>query len=305
MKGNAVMPELALGFVGLGAMGNGMARALAKAGYAVSAYNRTRERAESFASEGGTVAQTPAAAASTGTVITMLADDAAVEAAVFGNDGIAAGLPKDGLHISMSTIGFACSERLAAAHAERGQRYLSAPVFGRPEAAAAAKLFIVSAGDTTTHERAQPIFEALGQRTFWLGDEPAQANLVKLAGNFLITCVIESLAEVFTLAGKAGVDRAQILDLLTSTLFNAPIYKTYGNLIVNEQFMPPGFALPLGLKDNRLLLQAAEKLAVPLPFASVVRDRFLSAMATGHAHEDWSAIARVVAEQAGSEPISH
>lgn len=298
------MSAQAIGFVGLGSMGRGMARNLARAGHPVSVYNRTRERAEAFASEGGSVAVTPAAAAATGIVITMLADDRAVEGAVFGADGIAAGLPKDGVHVSMSTIGVACSERLAAAHAERGQHYVSAPVFGRPEAAAAAKLFIVAAGAAAMVERVTPILNVLGQRIFVVGEAPEQANLVKLSGNFLITCVIEGLAEVLTLVGKAGVDRAQMLDILTSTLFSAPVYKTYGTIIVNGSFTPPGFALPLGLKDNRLLLQAAETLSVPLPFASVVRDRFLTALATGHGDEDWSAFAQVVAEQAGGAPFA-
>jgi 3-hydroxyisobutyrate dehydrogenase-like beta-hydroxyacid dehydrogenase len=234
----------------------------------------------------------------------MLADDRAIEGAVFGPDGIAAGLPKDGVHISMSTIGVACSQRLAAAHAEHGQHYVTAPVFGRPEAAAAGKLFIVAAGAPATLERVRPIFEILSQGIFVVGDAPEQANLVKLSGNFLITCVIEGLAEVFTLVGKAGIERAQMLEILTSTLFNAPVYKTYGNIIVNGKFTPPGFALPLGLKDNRLLLEAAEKLSVPLPFASVVRDRFLTALATGHGEEDWSSFSQVVAQQSGSEPFA-
>ncbi len=293
------MPESAIGFVGLGAMGSGMARNLVKAGYAVAVHNRTRERAEAFAREGGTIADTPGAAAATGTVLTMLADDAALEATVFGPAGIAAGLPPGGLHISLSTIGVALAERLAAAHEERGQHYLAAPVFGRPEAAAAAKLFVVAAGAAPAYDRALPLLETLAQKVFYLGEAPAQANLVKLSGNFLITCVIESLAEALTLVGKGGVEPALMLEILTSTLFNAPVYKTYGDMIVNERYLPPGFALPLGLKDNRLLLAAAEKLATPLPFASIVRDRFLSALATGHEHEDWSAIAQVVAEQAG------
>ena len=297
------MAKETVGFVGLGGMGRAMARNLVNAGHKVLVYNRTQERAETFAREGGSVAKTPAAAAAGGIVLTMLADDAAVEGVVNGDDGIAAGLPEGGIHVSMSTIGVACSARLAAAHAARGQHYVSAPVFGRPEAAAAAKLFIVNAGPAEALERVRPILEVLGQRIFPVGDTPEQANLVKLSGNFLITCVIESLAEVLSLVSKAGIERAAMLDILTSTLFSAPIYKTYGDIIVNGKFTPPGFALPLGLKDNRLLLQAAEKLDAPLPFASLIRDRFLTALATGHGEQDWSAFAEVVAEQAGSAPF--
>jgi 3-hydroxyisobutyrate dehydrogenase-like beta-hydroxyacid dehydrogenase len=293
-----------IGFVGLGAMGSAMARNLVNAGHEVSVYNRTRAKAEAFAAQGGSVADTPAAAAAGGIVFTMLADDGAIESATLGADGIAAGLPKDGIHISVSTIGVACSKRLAAAHAERGQHYVSAPVFGRPVAAAAAKLFFVTAGAAEPLERVRPMLEALGQKIFTVGEQPEQANLVKLSGNFLITCVIEGLAEVFTLVGKAGIEHAEMLEILTNTLFGAPVYTTYGNLIVSGKFTPPGFALPLGLKDNRLLLEAADKLEVPLPFANVVRDRFLTALATGHAEEDWAAFAQVVAQQAGSEPFA-
>jgi 3-hydroxyisobutyrate dehydrogenase-like beta-hydroxyacid dehydrogenase len=293
-----------IGFVGLGAMGTAMARNLVNAGYDVSVYNRTRSRADEFAKEGGTVAGTPAAAASGGIVFTMLADDRALESAVLGDGGIAMGLPRGGIHVSVSTIGVACSKRLAAAHAERGQHYVTAPVFGRPVAAAAAKLFFVTAGAAEPLERVRPILERLGHQIFVVGEAPEQANLVKLSGNFLITCVIEGLAEVFTLVGKAGIEHAQMLEILTNTLFGAPVYNTYGNLIVSGKFTPPGFALPLGLKDNRLLLEAADTLEVPLPFANVVRDRFLTALATGHGGEDWAAFAQVVAAQAGTEPFA-
>jgi 3-hydroxyisobutyrate dehydrogenase-like beta-hydroxyacid dehydrogenase len=288
-----------LGFVGLGAMGSGMARVLLRAGHRVAVWNRTRERAAPLASEGAAVAGSPAEAARSGIVLTMLADDRAVEGVTSGPEGVLAGLPPGGVHVSMSTIGADTAEALARRHAEAGRAFVSAPVFGRPDAAAAAKLSVLVAGPADAVARVTPALRALGPRLFELGVEPAAANVVKLAGNFLITAVIEGLAEAFAVAGKAGVDRAALLEVLVGTLFDVPVYRNYGKMILEERFTPPGFTLPLGLKDNRLLLQAGERLAVPLPLASLVRDRMLAAIANGHAAEDWSAFARVVREQAG------
>jgi 3-hydroxyisobutyrate dehydrogenase-like beta-hydroxyacid dehydrogenase len=202
----------------------------------------------------------------------------------------------------MSTIGADTVERLARQHAEAGRVLVSAPVFGRPEAAAAAKLSVLVAGPRDAVARVRPALEALGPKLFELGERPAAANLVKLAGNFLITAVIEGLAEAFAVVGKAGVDRAALLDVVVGALFDVPVYRNYGKLVLEERFTPAGFALPLGLKDNRLLLAAGERLAVPLPLASLIRDRMLAAIANGHAGEDWSAFARVVREQAGLSP---
>lgn len=289
-----------VGFVGLGSMGSAMARNLLKAGHELTVYNRTRSRAEALSSEGAVVADSAGgAAAGAEVVITMLADDHAVEAVVFGPGNILESLPANAIHVSMSTISVALSRRLAAAHRERRQTYVAAPVFGRPEAAAAAKLFIVAAGPSAAVERCRPLFDAMGQKTFIAGEEPTAANVVKLIGNFLITTVIEGLAESFALVRKSGLDANQFLEILTNSLFNAPIYKTYGGLIATEKFEPPGFKLPLGLKDNRLLLAAAEEKSVPMPMASLVRDRFLSALAQGLGESDWSAIARISAREAG------
>ena len=291
-----------IAFLGLGGMGSAMARNLIKHGHTVTVWNRSAEPTKAFNTLGVAVAKTPTEAAKAGEIaITMLADDAAVEAVALGKDGIIEGLAPGAAHISMSTISVALSERLSAAHAERGQKYAAAPVFGRPDAAEAGKLFIVPAGDTGLIEKIRPALEAMGQRIFVMGDQPPQANLVKLSGNFLITCVIESLAEVFALTAKGGVETAKVLELLTETLFAAPAYKTYGAIIMEKRFSPPGFKLPLGFKDNRLLQQAAEKLEVPLPFAAVVRDRFLAALANGDGDLDWSAIAKRAAEDAGVE----
>lgn len=289
-----------VGFVGLGNMGSPMAHNLIKAGHQLTVYNRTRSRAEELASAGATVADTPRDVATNAeVVITMLADDHAVEAMVFGPGNILESLPANAIHVSMSTISVQISRRLAAAHRERKQHYVAAPVFGRPEAAAAAKLFVVAAGPTAAVERCQPLFDVVGQKTFTAGEESSGANVIKLTGNFLITTVIESLAESMALVRKSGLDANQFLEVLTNSLFNAPIYKTYGGLIAAEKFNPPGFKLPLGLKDNRLLLLAAEEKSVPMPMASLVRDRFLSALAQGLGESDWSAIAQISAREAG------
>ena len=294
------MRSMKVGFVGLGNMGAPMACNLLQAGHKLTVYNRTRSRAEEFTRAGAVVADTPGRAVSGAeAVITMLADDHALESVVFGPGNILDSLAADAIHISMSTISVAISRRLAAAHRERNQHYVSAPVFGRPEAAAAAKLFIVASGPAAVVERCKSLFDGMGQKTFIAGDDPSGANVVKLTGNFLITTVIESLAESLALVRKSGLDPNQFLDVLTNSLFNAPIYKTYGGLIAAEKFSPPGFKLPLGLKDNRLLLAAAEEKSVPMPMASLVRDRFLSALAQGLGESDWSAIAKISAREAG------
>jgi 3-hydroxyisobutyrate dehydrogenase-like beta-hydroxyacid dehydrogenase len=292
-----------IAFIGLGNMGSAMARNLIKSGHSLRVYNRTRSRAEAL--QGAHVAATPGEAAEgVDIAITMLADDFALDSVVFNSDKTGKGslltsLPANAIHISMSTISIALSRRMAAAHAGRKQHYVSAPVFGRPEAAEAAKLFIVAAGPSAQVARCQPLFDAMGQKTFVVGEDAPGANLIKLNGNFLITTVIESLAESFALVRKSGLDANQFLEILTSTLFNAPIYKTYGALIVADKFTPPGFKVPLGLKDNRLLLAAAEEAAVPMPMASLVRDRFLAAVAQGFSEMDWAAIARISANDAG------
>jgi 3-hydroxyisobutyrate dehydrogenase-like beta-hydroxyacid dehydrogenase len=289
-----------IAFIGLGNMGSGIARNLIKAGHTLTVYNRTRSRAEGLQSEAARVAATPGEAAAKAEVaITMLADDYAVESVVFGKGNILDSLPPNATHVSMSTISVALARRLAAAHAERKQHYVSAPVFGRPEAAAAAKLFIVAAGSAAQIERCRPLFDAIGQKTFIAGDDASGANLMKLAGNFLITAVIEGLAESFALVRKAGLDANLFHEILTNSLFNAPIYKTYGALINSQKFEPAGFKLPLGLKDNRLLLAAAEENAVPMPMASLVRDRFLAALGQGMGELDWSAISKLSANDAG------
>jgi len=288
-----------IGFVGLGNMGRGMAENLLKTGHRVTVYNRSPGPAASLAEQGATPARSVAEASGGDVVFTMLANDAAVEAVTLADDGIMASLRPGATHVSSSTISVALSQRLADAHRDAGQRYAAATVFGRPEAASAAKLFVVAAGAPETLAPLSPLFDAIGQRTFVVSDEPQTANLVKLSGNFLLAAAIEGLGEAMALVAKAGVDRKQYVDLLTSTLFGAPAYQTYGGLIANRQFEPAGFAATLGLKDVHLVLAAAEHLRVPLPLASLLRDRFLTLVATGGADLDWSAISTLADRDAG------
>jgi 3-hydroxyisobutyrate dehydrogenase-like beta-hydroxyacid dehydrogenase len=288
-----------VGLIGLGRMGAGIAKSLLRAGHRVTVYNRTRERAEALRKDGATVASSIAEACRGDAVLTMLADDAAVEAVVFGENGVLKSLARGQAHISLSTISVALSDRLAAEHSRAGQEFIASPVFGRPEAAEQAKLAVVVAGSKAAVERFKPLWEAIGQKLLVIGEQPSKANIVKLTGNFLIATVLESLGEALAFARKSGVDATALLDFLTSTLFNAPVYKTYGALIVEGKHDHVGFALPLGLKDVRLVMQAADARAVPMPIASVLHDRFVTAMARGYERMDWSVIGQVAAEDAG------
>jgi len=288
-----------IGFIGLGNMGRAIAENLLKARHALVVYNRTRERAESLGAQGARIAATPAECCRGDVVFTMLADDAALEAVALGDGGIVATLPRGAVHISLSTISVALAGRLAEAHARAGSEYVAAPVFGRPEAAAAAKLFVVAAGPAAVLARCQPLFDTIGQRTYLMGAKPSSANAVKLAGNFMLAAAIESLGEALALVRKHGIPPAQFLDMITSSVFMAPAYKSYGSLIVEEKYQPAGFKLPLGLKDVRLALAAAEAVNVPLPLASLVRDHMIAALARGYAESDWSVIGKIAAENAG------
>lgn len=288
-----------VGFIGLGSMGSGMAANLLKAGHDVSVYNRTFAKQQKLAEKGAQSSDQMSGACRGDVVITMLADDYALESMVYGENSMIDSLNEGAIHICMATISISLSERLTELHEEAGQNFVAAPVFGRPDAAAAAKLFIVAAGNKDVINVCQPLFESMGQKTFIIGDKPPMANLVKLSGNYLIASVIEALGEAMALTGKGGIDPLQYLNILTSTLFNAPVYKTYGELIAERKFHPAGFAAPLGYKDMRLTLAAAEELHVPMPLASLLRDRFLALLAQGGEKLDWSAIAQLAAKDAG------
>lgn len=271
-----------IGFVGLGAMGSAMAARLLDAGHAVHVHNRTPQRAEALRERGASVGATPAeAAAHAQVVVTMVSDDAALDQVTFGKDGIAAGLRDGAVHVGMSTIGVDAARRIASLHRAQGQRYVSVPVFGRPDAAAQGKLFLMAGGAADDLQIARPVLEQLGQSTHTIGPDPWQANLVKLLGNFMLMSMVETLGETAALADKAGVPAAKAIEALTGTIFNAPPYRNYGAAVAAQRFRPAGFGLPLAQKDNRLLLAAADALGVPLPLASLLHDRFLGVRARG------------------------
>lgn len=288
-----------IAFIGLGNMGSGIASNLLEAGHQLTVYNRTKEKAKPFADRGATVAPSPAEACRRcEAVMTMLADDHAVESVVFGKEGIASALPEGATHISHSTISTAFARRLTAEHASKNQGYLSVPVFGRPEAAASRKLVVVPAGESDAVKRFRPLFEAIGRATFVVGSDPWQANAVKLCGNFMIASMMESFGETFAVLRKAGVDHHEFLGIMNE-LFASPVYKGYGTAIADAQFSPAGFALKLGLKDIRLALQTSDEVAAPMPFASVLRDQFISALSNGQGDLDWSSIGAIAARNAG------
>ncbi len=287
------------GFIGLGRMGAAMAESLLRAGLELTVYNRTPEKAKPLAAKGAGLARKVEDACHGDAVITMLSDDSAVEDAVFGAGGVLQSLGRRAIHISMSTISAALSERLSAAHAAAGQRFVSAPVFGRPDMAAAGKLFIIASGPSDVLDACEPIFAAMGQNTIRMGGLPQDANIVKLSGNFIIASVIEALGEAMALIAKAGIDRQRYLEMLTSTLFTGPLFENYGKLIATQKFHPAAFSATLGEKDIRLALAAAETLRVPMPLASLLHDRLLTLIARSGERLDWSGLGQLAAEDAG------
>lgn len=294
-----MLAAMKIAFIGLGRMGVGMARNLLRAGHSVTVFNRTREKAEAFASSGARVASSPAdACRDTEIVMTMVADDPALEEIVFGIDGIASAMKNDCIHVSHSTISTALARRLTAEHAKRNQGYLSVPVFGRPEHAESKNLVVVAAGPSALLDRCRPLFDAIGRQTFVIGAEPWQANVAKVCGNFMVISMIESLGEAYATLRKAGVAPETFLEIINS-LMASPILALYGRIVAQEKFDPAGFALKLGLKDVRLVLAAAEECAAPMPLASLVHDHLLSALAQGQGEMDWSSMTQVIARNAG------
>jgi 3-hydroxyisobutyrate dehydrogenase-like beta-hydroxyacid dehydrogenase len=284
-----------IGFIGLGNMGSGIAANLVRAAHEVAVWNRSADKAATLVGLGATLAATPRAlAADREVVFTMLSDDAALNAVLEGDSGLYAGLAPGAVHVSMSTIGVATADALNRRHTALGQGFVSAPVFGRPEAAATAKLFIVTAGDPNALARVKPLLPSISQRVFELGATPSSANLVKLCGNFMILAAIEALAEAMTLAQHGGVEKRQLLEILTATLFDAPVYRNYGAILIEERFRPAGFAAPLGLKDMRLAGAAAEALEVGMPFRQVLEKQLLATIAAQGPDIDWSGIAKAL-----------
>jgi 3-hydroxyisobutyrate dehydrogenase-like beta-hydroxyacid dehydrogenase len=285
-----------VGFIGLGRMGSAMAANLLRAGHQLAVWNRSPDKADPLVQRGARHATSPRDAAEADVVMTMLADDSAVEAAVYGEGGILGG---PALHVSHSTISVALADRLAADHQERSG-FVSAPVFGRPVAAETAKLFVVAAGLAGHIDLCEPLFMAMGQRVFRVGTRPSAANLVKLSGNFMIMSAVEAMAEAMTLAEKGGVDRATLLEVLTGTLFGAPVYQTYGDILVEDRFRPAGFAAPLGLKDMNLVDAAATASRVPMPVLGVVRDHLRAVIAQEGEDIDWAGVGLAIRRGAGT-----
>ncbi len=289
------------GFIGLGRMGSAMAANLVRAGHDITVFNRSPNKSRALLDLGAQEVTRVADACRGEAIVTMLADDRAVAENTLGDDGILRHLPPGAVHVSMSTISVELSKKLSRLHSERGQRFIAAPVFGRPEMAAAAKLFIMAAGDPAAITACKPLLEAMGQKVISIGSEPPAANIVKLSGNFLIASAIEALGETIALVGKAGIDKSTFVALLAATIFPAPAYASYGELIAKSRFRPVGFAAPLGFKDIRLLLAAAADLHVPMPLGNLLHDRFQRLLNEGGEDLDWSAIGKLAALDAGEE----
>jgi 3-hydroxyisobutyrate dehydrogenase-like beta-hydroxyacid dehydrogenase len=289
-----------IGFIGLGSMGTPMAKNLLAAGYHLQVYNRTLSKANELG-EGITKCKTPAEAADgVSAIITMLSEDDVLKETVLGDHGILKKLPEGAVHVSMSTISPDTVQLLSHKHREAGSSYLAAPVFGRPEAAAAKKLWICISGDQASKDKARPILENLGQGIVDFGEIPGGANVVKIAGNFMIMASLEMMAEAFTLAEKNGLDRAKVSEFFGATLFNAPIFQNYGKTIANKQYHPVGFKSKLGYKDARLAFKLSQTSEVPMPMATAIHNRLLTAVAKGWGDTDWAeGIGRGVSEDAG------
>ena len=291
--------DLEAGFIGLGNMGMPIAQNLLAAGVKLTVFNRTTAKAQPLVAKGAmAVAACGDAAQPGGVVMTMLADDAAVESIVTGEGGIAQRLAPGGIHISMSTIAPATARRLAGYHAEHGSIYVASPVFGRPEAAAARQLVVCTSGPPAAKNRVRPLQEIIGRAIHDYGEEPGAAHVVKLAGNFLIAAALETMAEAFALVERNGIDRLKVAEMLGGSLFACPVYQHYGRMVASKQHTPAGFTLPLGLKDVELMLRTAAEARVPVPVAAIVRERLVAGLAHGRDAMDWSALALGVLDDA-------
>ncbi|MFF7994145.1 NAD(P)-dependent oxidoreductase [Kitasatospora xanthocidica] len=291
------MTGTTVGFVGLGAMGRGMAGSLLRAGHAVRVWNRSPEPVAALVAEGAEAAGSLAEVFAADTVVSMLANDDAVERLLL-DPALLTGAAAS-LHVNMATVSLAIAERAEALHAEHGIGYVAAPVLGRPPVAAEGRLNILAAGGADLLARAEPLFAAMGQRTWHFGESPRQANTAKISTNFLLACAIESMAEACSLAEANGVRPADLIEMLTGTLFPGPVYSGYGAMVAERRYEPAGFRLPLGLKDVGLALDAGAARHVPLPFGSILRDAFLDALAHGDGDKDWAAVAAVARRRAG------
>jgi 3-hydroxyisobutyrate dehydrogenase-like beta-hydroxyacid dehydrogenase len=287
-----------IGFIGLGQMGKAIATNLIRAGHRLHVWNRSPAPAQELAALGATVAAEPAEAARAQVLMTMLADDDAHRAVLIGA-GVYERAPRGLIHVNLATVSVALARELAALAAQRSLAYVAAPVFGRPEVAQSGKLNVVVAGDPAAIGRIEPLLAAIGERSWPLGSSPERANVVKLAGNFMIACALEAMGEAAALVRAHGIEAGEMLEVMSGTLFASPVYKVYGRLIAEQRYQPAGFTMVLGLKDVRIALEAGQAAHVPLPFANVVRDHFLEALAARRSDYDWAALAEVSARHAG------
>ncbi|QCR36346.1 NAD(P)-dependent oxidoreductase [Nissabacter sp. SGAir0207] len=287
-----------VGFAGLGAMGSAMAKNILQAGHTVMVWNRSPQAADDLVALGATRAADPTELAYVDVLISMLADDHATWSVIV-ESGLLNQMAPHAVHVNMATISVALAQQLDALHQARHVGYIAAPVLGRTEVAAAGQLNILAAGDAATLAKVQPLLDIMGQKTWYFGDTPAQANVVKIAANFTLASAIETMAEGAALVRNHGVGAQDFLSMLSGTLFNCPAYKNYGGMIAEERFSPAGFKLTLGLKDVSLALEASQQSRTPLPFAGVLRDNFIDAIAQGDGDLDWAGVATVSARRAG------
>lgn len=289
-----------IGFLGLGLMGSAMVTHLLKAGHRVRVWNRSPEPVQELVARGALAAASPRDALQGDVLLTMLADDRAMRE-VLVDSGLLDTAPQGAVHVHMATISVALAEELTRRYRERGIAYVAAPVFGRPEAAAAGQLHILAAGDEAAVARVLPLLEAMGQKVWRMGETPVKANVVKIVGNFMIASAMEAMGEAAALVRGHGVPAKALLELLAGSLFAAPVYKNYGTIIAEERYDQVGFKAKLGLKDVRLALAAGDSVNVPLPLASLLRDTLLEALAHGDGERDWSVLADVSRRRAGQD----
>jgi len=287
-----------IGFVGLGSMGQGMAGCLLGGGHQVTVWNRSQAPVEGLVAKGAVAAASPGEAVHGDVLISMLADDFATRTVLL-ESGALAGAAQGLLHINMATVSIDFAREMTQWHAEHGLGYLAAPVFGRSDMAAVGQLNVLVAGDAAAQARAQPLFDLMGRKTWSLGQVAERANAVKLAGNFMIAAAIGAMGEAASLAQGYGVEPAVFLELMTGTLFAAPVYQGYGKLIAESKFEPAGFKAALGAKDVRLALAAGEATNTPMPLASMLRDQLIDAIAHGEGDLDWAVLGKVAARRAG------
>jgi len=292
---------LDVGFIGLGAMGSGIAESLIRAGYRPRVWNRTRTPVDALSRLGAQPVSTAREAFAGDAVVSMLADDDAIHSVI---TGLLDGAPKGLVHVNMATISVPLARELAEEHRARGLAYVAATVFGRPDLAASGKLTIVVAGEPSAVERIKPLLDVIGQRTWPMGIQPERANVVKLAGNFMLGSAVEAMAEASAMASHYGIAPAELLDVLTNGVFTAPSYKIYGDAIGKQRYEPAGFRLALLLKDVRLALAAADASSVPMPLADVVHESLLDAVGHGDGERDLAALARVAMRRAGAENVA-